>query len=101
MNQVGNHLSSLTITGEILRSTRKPAERTTPLSVLAENDFPIWPCFGCGLPCPRCYQRGGGLLPRLFTLIRQLPDGIFSAALSVITELLLQPPGVTRHPVLW
>jgi len=55
MNQVGNHLSSLTITGEILRSTRKPAERTTPLSVLAENDFPIWPCFGCGLPCLHCY----------------------------------------------
>ena len=29
---------------------------------------PMWPCSGWGFPCPRCRQRGGGLLPRLFTL---------------------------------
>src|SRR5918997_5949251 len=29
---------------------------------------PIWPCSGWGLPCHRCYQRRGGLLPHRFTL---------------------------------
>jgi hypothetical protein len=29
---------------------------------------PIWPCSDWGLPCHRCYQRRGGLLPHLFTL---------------------------------
>ncbi len=29
--------------------------------------FPIWSCTERGLPCLLCYQRSGGLLPRLFT----------------------------------
>src|SRR5687767_11580866 len=29
---------------------------------------PIWPCSDWGLPCRRCYQRRGGLLPHRFTL---------------------------------
>ena len=29
---------------------------------------PIWPCSDWGLPCHRCYQRRGGLLPHRFTL---------------------------------
>ena len=28
----------------------------------------IWPCSDWGLPCHRCYQRCGGLLPHRFTL---------------------------------
>ena len=35
------------------------AGRTSPL---------IWPCSDWGLPCRRCYQRRGGLLPHHFTL---------------------------------
>jgi hypothetical protein len=31
---------------------------------------PIWPCSGWGLPCHRCCQRCGGLLPHRFTLTR-------------------------------
>ena len=30
--------------------------------------FPIWPCFGWGLPCRPCYHVRGELLPRRFTL---------------------------------
>jgi hypothetical protein len=29
---------------------------------------PIWPCSDWGLPCRRCCQRRGGLLPHRFTL---------------------------------
>jgi len=47
------------------------------------NDFLIWPCFRWGLPCRKCYHFRGRLLPCLFTLIRLLPDGIFSVVLSV------------------
>jgi len=32
---------------------------------------PIWPCTTRGFPCPRCYHRGGGLLPHLFTLAKR------------------------------
>ena len=35
----------------------------------------IWPCSDWGLPCRRCYQRRGGLLPHRFTLTRRLPAG--------------------------
>jgi hypothetical protein len=33
----------------------------------------IWPCSDWGLPCRRCCQRRGGLLPHRFTLTRRLP----------------------------
>jgi len=39
------------------------AGRTSPL---------IWPCSDWGLPCRRCYQRRGGLLPHRFTLTLSL-----------------------------
>ncbi len=62
--------------------TRNPvprdAERAAPGS-------PIWSCTRWGLPCPRDYSWGGGLLPHLFTLTRPKPGGLFSAALSVGT----------------
>jgi len=44
-----------------------------------------------------CYQETGELLPRLFTLIRRLADGIFSVALSIGSRL----PHVMRRPALW
>jgi len=65
-----------------------------------KKNLPIWPCFGCGLPCLRCYHRSGGLLPRLFTFTRKLPGSTFSVALAVIIRFILKSPGVTRHPVL-
>src|SRR5687767_14394777 len=39
----------------------------------------IWPCSDWGLPCHRCYQRRGGLLPHRFTLTRTVlrPHGRF------------------------
>jgi len=40
-----------------------------------------WSCSWRGLPCHRCHQRRGGLLPHHFTLT--FAGGIFSVALSV------------------
>ena len=34
----------------------------------AASGPPIWPCTRWGFPCPPDHSRGGGLLPRLFTL---------------------------------
>ena len=39
----------------------------------------IWPCSDWGLPCHRCYQRCGGLLPHRFTLTHKQPFGHFWA----------------------
>lgn len=62
---------------------------------------PIWPCSDWGLPCHRCYQRCGGLLPHRFTLtLRGLATsrgGLFSVALSVA----LRRPGVTWQSTRW
>ena len=65
---------------------------------------PIWSCSGWGLPCRRCCQLRGALLPHLFTLTQPSPEGyaqrlgksgIFSVALSLGSP----PPDVIRHPV--
>src|SRR3990172_2946406 len=60
---------------------------------------PIWSCSGWGLPCPLGRPRGGGLLPRLFTLTPgelKSRGGVFSVALSVSSRSLR----VTEHPAL-
>ena len=61
----------------------------------------IWPCSDWGLPCHRCYQRRGGLLPHRFTLTSRdfaAPDGgLFSVALSVA----FRRPGVTWQSTRW
>jgi len=59
---------------------------------------PIWHCSRWGLPCRRCYQPRGGLLPHRFTLAQKTrrnghSGGLFSVALS----LGFPRPGVTRH----
>jgi hypothetical protein len=61
---------------------------------------PAWPCTGWGLPCHRCRQRRGGLLPHRFTL------ACARAEPSAVCSLWHCPspgrrPGVTRHPALW
>jgi hypothetical protein len=61
----------------------------------------IWPCSDWGLPCHRCYQRRGGLLPHRFTLTQgdlAVPTGgFFSVALSVA----FRRPGVTWQSTRW
>src|SRR5690606_8012389 len=64
----------------------------------------IWPCSDWGLPCRRCYQLRGGLLPHRFTLtgprrLRPGPasGGLFSVALSVASRR----PGVTWQSTRW
>ena len=58
---------------------------------------PIWPCSDWGLPCRRCCQRRGGLLPHRFTLAGASTGGLFSVALSRGSPRV----GVTDHPALW
>ena len=58
----------------------------------------IWPCSDWGLPCRRCCQRRGGLLPHRFTLTHGCPvGGLFSVALSVA----FRRPGVTWQSTRW
>jgi len=85
-----DHLSGIHFTANLKQPTRESSEAGSFSS-------PIWSCSERGLPCLRCYQRNGGLLPHLFTLTRQLADGIFSVALSVGSH----PPHVMRRPALW
>ena len=65
-----------------------------------QHAVPIWRCSKWGLPCRRCCQPRGGLLPHRFTLTCRhtkanpgTTGGLFSVALSVG----LPRPGVTRH----
>gem|GEM_PF-5738021 len=57
---VDSHSSGTPVTGRLERPTR---EQRGP-----RQCSPIWSCSGWGLPCHRCYQRRGALLPHLFTL---------------------------------
>jgi hypothetical protein len=71
-------------------------------------EFPIWPCTGRGLPCPRDRSRGGGLLPHLFTLTRFLRSGrsvfcgaIRRRALKRASRVYCRLNRITRRPALW
>ena len=92
-----------------------------------ERAVPIRSCSGWGLPCRRCRQRRGALLPHPFTLAppapfarnrapesrapenrarlmwRKVRSGLLSVALSLrFAGSVKEPapsPGVTRHPV--
>lgn len=74
-------------------------------------EFPIWPCTGRGLPCPRDCSWGGGLLLHLFTLtsasLRPRRRSVFCGAvrrraLKRIPRMCSRvQPGITRRPALW
>jgi hypothetical protein len=69
------HLSGMAVAGHLEQPTRG-----WPLALRARDRCGhtsplIWPCSDWGLPCRRCCQRRGGLLPHRFTLTRQLPAG--------------------------
>ena len=87
---MGNHSSRRAVTGALKQPTRKRRE--------PRPCFPIWPCFGWGLPCRPCYHVRGELLPRRFTLActematahgdaRSAIGGLLSVALSVALGL--------------
>src|SRR6185437_10907450 len=62
---------------------------------------PIWPCSDWGLPCRRCCQRRGGLLPHRFTLTLIRPFGRMGGLFSVALSVALRRPGVTWQSTLW
>ncbi len=63
----------------------------TPLATYPEANgraalnLSIWSCSEWGLPCHLCHHKCGELLPRRFTLTRQISliGGLFSVALSI------------------
>ena len=59
---------------------------------------PVLSCTAWGFSCPLACAWGGGLLPRLFTLARQLSPrgGLFSVTLSVSRGLRPSVPRVLR-----
>ena len=59
---------------------------------------PVLSCTAWGFSCPLACARGGGLLPRLFTLTRRLaPEGgLFSVTLSVDRGFRIGLPRVLR-----
>src|SRR5689334_356347 len=83
----GDHSSRPGVAARLQRPTRgHRAGHTTP----------VWSCFGWGLPCPRCHQRGGALLPHHFTLTHLATGGLLSVALSCESPRL----AVNQHPAL-
>jgi hypothetical protein len=55
--------------------------------------IPIRFCSRWGLPCRRCYQWRGALLPHRFDLAGTNAGGMISVALSLGSP----QPGITRH----
>ena len=72
----GSHSSRPAIARRLEQPTRASRDETSLPS--AWREAPIWPCSGWGLPCERCCQHPGALLPRPFTLtfrvLRQAQD---------------------------
>jgi len=76
-----------------------PGNRPGPGS-LRDRAVPIRSCSRWGLPCRRCCQLRGGLLPHPFTLTPQHASRpVQSGLLSVALSLRSPSPGVTRHRV--
>ena len=85
----------------------RPGEGWRPVLRRTDRVVPIRSCSRWGLPCRRCCQRRGGLLPHRFTLtppalrLRRVSSrephcrrgGLFSVALSLGSP----PPDVIRH----
>ncbi len=59
------HSSGTCVTACLKRPTRGPCG---PHAAAETACPPIWSCSRWGLPCRRCYQRRGALLPHHFTL---------------------------------
>ena len=66
----GSHSSARRVAAPLKRPTRRHV-RTTRRGLDAAG-LPIRSCSGRGLPCHRCYQRRGALLPHHFTLTGSL-----------------------------
>ncbi len=77
-----------------LSARNTPASRRT-------HEAPIWPCSGWGLPCGRCCQNPGALLPHPFTLACDLSVHRRYTLCGTFPERRPESPcpaGVTRHP---
>ena len=98
------HSSGTCLATRLTRPTRTTGRKNPRKS--GRGPFPVVPIRSCsrwGLPCRRCYQKRGALLPHRFTLTftskTQFPaaekpeGGLFSVALSLRSP----SPAVSRH----
>ena len=97
-----DHSSGTRIAACLTRPTRAAGRKcpcvTDPgLSRDRPPAAPIRSCSRWGLPCRRCHQKRGALLPHRFTLAGSANDagGLFSVALSLGSP----PPAVSRHRI--
>lgn len=73
-----------------------PVVRLIPGAFARAAQAPALSCTARGFSCPRCRHRGGGLLPRHFTLSRPKAAGVFSVTLSVAAGLRRRRPVFRR-----
>ena len=92
------------VADRLCRTVSHSARNLPAVIMSGPNTQHTWSCRRWGLPCRRCYQRRGALLPHHFNLtcapVRKPKaiGGIFSAALSSVGS---RPPGITWHSALW
>lgn len=95
---LGSHSSRRCIAVSLKQPTRT-SRGETPLP-LARREIPIWPCSRWGLPCRRCCQRPGALLPHPFTLACEVALHRRYTLCGTFPVLAPEGPctaGVTRH----
>jgi len=63
-----DHSSRLYIAAQLFSDLPESCDAPSRCVQAEACSSPIWSCSVWGLPCPHCYQRGGALLPHLFTL---------------------------------
>ena len=85
------------------RSSNQPGSLGAkhPCRPFDKRETPIWSCSGWGLPCGRCYQNPGALLPHPFTLACEVSLHRRFALCGTFPERSPErprPAGVTRHP---
>jgi|GEM_PF-1884925 len=95
-----SHSSGAPVARRLTQPTRTAGLETGLDRIAPARAAPIRFCSRWGLPCRRCCQLRGGLLPHPFTLT---PGQIFRSGrgglLSVALSLRSPSPGVTRHRV--
>ena len=60
------------------------------------REAPIWPCSGWGLPCERCCQRPGALLPHPFTLTSRTRRSALCGTFPMVAHGGRYPPPLFR-----
>ncbi len=86
-----DHSSRLAVANKLKQPTTMEVRKRN----LPNGQPSNWFCFRWGLPCRRCYQKRGALLPHPFILTHACTGGLLSVALSLRSP----SPAINRHRV--